>query len=54
MQTIILYKVVYFDIYNDLQERDFVTIETARAFSTSHPGSKIYKVAILGSIEELQ
>lgn len=54
MQTIILYKVVYFDIYNDLQERDFATITEARAFSASYPDSKIYKVAILGTIEELQ
>lgn len=53
MNTIITYKVVFINPYGDLEEREFSDVQGAQDFAQTVSGSHIYKVTILGSIEEV-
>lgn len=53
MQTITSYKVVYFDQYGDIMEKDFNDENAARNFAAENTDSILYKVQILGSIERI-
>lgn len=53
MQTITTYKVVYFNQYGDMMEKDFNDENAARNFAAETDNSTLYKVQILGSIERI-
>lgn len=53
MKTITLYKVVYFDAYNDMQERDFQELTDAQAFALTVQDARVFKYKLLGEIEEV-
>lgn len=53
MKTITLYKVVYFDTYNDMQERDFQELTDAQAFALTVQNARVFKYEILGEIVEV-
>ena len=53
MQTITSYKVVYFNQYGDMLEKDFNDENAARHFSAEINDSILYKVQIIGSVERI-
>lgn len=53
MKTMTTYKVVWIDLYGDLQEKDFDDITQARDFSSSVNDSILYEIKMLGSIERI-
>lgn len=53
MQSIFLYKVVYNDQNNCIDERDFPEEAQARQFALRWTFAKIFKVGMVGSIEEI-
>lgn len=53
MKTIILYKVVYYDSYNDYRELDFQNEADARTFANNYPTSHIYKYEVAGECTEV-
>ena len=53
MKTITLYKVVYFDAYNDMQERDFQELADAQTFALTVQNARVFKYKILGECEEV-
>lgn len=53
MQTLTSYKVVYFDQYGDMMEKDFNDENAARNFAAENIDSILYRVQILGSIERI-
>ena len=53
MKTIITYKVVFINSYGDLEEREFSDVQGAQDFAQTVSGSHVYKVTVLGSVEEV-
>lgn len=53
MQTLTSYKVVYFNQYGDVMEKDFTNENAARNFAAEIINSILYKVQIIGSIERI-
>ncbi len=53
MQTITTYKVVYFNQYGDMLEKEFNDETAARHFAAENINSILYKVQVLGSIERI-
>lgn len=53
MQTIILYKVVWFDEYGDINEKDFSTLNEATILYNQLQDAHIYEYRMLGQIKEV-
>lgn len=55
MNTITSYKLVFIDVYGDLQDRDFESEVEARTFAANNniTDFELYKVQMLGSITKL-
>lgn len=53
MRTITLYKVVYFDVYGDMCERDFQELADAQAFALTQQNARVFRYKILGECEEV-
>lgn len=55
MNTITTYKLVFIDVYGDIQDRDFGSENEARTFATNNniTDFEIYEVKMLGSITKL-
>lgn len=53
MHTIITYKVVFVNGFGDLEEKEFSDLQGAQDFALTVSNPHIFKVTILGSIEEV-
>ena len=53
MNTITSYKVVFVNSFGDLEEKDFSDLQGARDFALTASNPKIYKVQVIGYIEEV-
>lgn len=53
MNTIITYKVVFVNSFGDLEEKEFSDLQGAQDFAQTVSNPHIFKVTILGSIEEV-
>lgn len=53
MNTITSYKVVFVNSFGDLEEKDFSDLQGAHDFAQTVSNPKIYKVQLIGYIEEV-